>query len=98
MNYGDQHTETCTVEQMDRASGGSSSMRLYTDCGVLSVDDRAFAGHFSSAEVYAQIKEGHTYEFDLIGRRVPILSKFPNVMSVHEPTTNAHDSGDHSHD
>lgn len=87
--YGNTQTKVCTIESKDRASSGdktgASSMRLYTQqCGVLSVNDRLFVGYFESADTYASLKEGHTYEMHTIGRRIPLMSTFPNVISAKE--------------
>jgi hypothetical protein len=78
---------TCTVEEKDRAknSSGSSDMRLYTEeCGVLQVGDAALRGHFDSADDYAAINVGETYEFTTVGWRVPFLSMFPTVIEVRD--------------
>lgn len=83
------HTETitCTVESKDRASKpkGGSDMRIYTtDCGVLSVKDSLWDGNWSSADRFASIKEGKRYEFFTRGRRNPLLSWFPNIITARE--------------
>lgn len=91
--YGNSQTLTCTVEGKDRTAGrtdssgnsSGSSTRVYTeDCGVLSVEDRFLIGHFNSADIYAQIDEGGTYEFDVIGKRIPFFSTFQNIVAVRE--------------
>lgn len=85
--------ETCTVERVDRTvrvvSDGdgnvssSSDARVYTsECGVLQVADDVLRLHFTSADVFGQISEGATYELDVVGWRVPLLSIFPNVVEA----------------
>lgn len=84
--WGSEETMTCTVEEKDRAknSDGGSDMRLYTkECGVLQVGDALPRGHYDSADVYADIDEGKTYEFTTVGWRIPFLSMFPNVIEYH---------------
>lgn len=86
-SYVNERTITCTVTEKDRTQRpkGGSDARVYTeDCGTLQVADATFKGHFSSADTYAQIEPGETYEFTVIGFRVPVLSDFPNIIEVHE--------------
>lgn len=79
--YMNARTETCTVTDKDRTrTENGSDMRVYTEeCGVLKVQDLFFAGEFSSADTFSALKEGETYEFDLSGYRIPLLSAFPIV-------------------
>src|SRR6478609_2964329 len=75
-------TQVCTVTEKDRTAKpkGGSDMRIYTeDCGTLSVGDNLANGIFNSADIYAQIKPGNTYEFETVGFRIPILSGFPTI-------------------
>lgn len=83
------HTETmtCTVDEKDRttSSDGKSDARIYTkDCGVLRTGDSLFSWHWDSADLYASIEDGHTYQFTTRGWRVPILTWFPNVVEAEE--------------
>lgn len=79
-------TRTCVVTDKDRTTvtrdGGSrSDMRIYTaDCGTLAVNDLATRGQFDSADVYAAIEPGNTYEITTVGWRIPWLSVFPVVL------------------
>lgn len=80
-------TITCTVEDKDRTTtrDGQSDARIYTeDCGVLHTQDSLLAWHWSSADTYASIDAGKTYEFTTRGFRIPPLSMFPNVVEVEE--------------
>lgn len=80
------HTEvmTCTVANKDRASvNGVSDMRVYTkDCGTLKVGDSLLDGQFASADVFASLEPGHTYEMKTRGWRIPFLSSFPLITSA----------------
>ena len=58
--------------------------RLYTSCGVFTVNDDTFRAHWDSADTYAGLHEGWTYDLDTAGFRVPILSKFPNMLDARE--------------
>ena|SRR5688500_5299178 len=81
--WGSETTVTCTVDDKDRSSSQSGSVyRVYTDCGVFEVQDAALRDQFASADLYADIQLGTTYEFTTIGWRVPFLSMFPNIIEV----------------
>lgn len=83
-NYND-HIATCTVTDKDRGAthNGSSNYRVYTaECGVLANEDQWLVGKTASADIWAQIERGHTYRFRIVGWRFPLLSHFPNIVSV----------------
>lgn len=89
VQYTGSSTQICTVNDKDRTTDrdGNSNARVYTDqCGVFWVKDRLFAGHVDSADVYAQIQVGKTYELHTVGHRVPLMSAFPNITSATEVT------------
>lgn len=82
---------SCTVTDKDRASNGDggSDMRIYTEgCNgasavkVFSVADNIFIGEFASADTFAEIEVGKTYNFETRGSRVPVLSMFENIVGV----------------
>ncbi len=80
-----EQTRTCTVTEKDRAAAdnGESSMRIYTEeCGVVQVKDRLLRGQFDSADIYADIEPGKTYEMTTVGNRVPIFSWFPTILGT----------------
>jgi hypothetical protein len=83
-----EEVRTCTVEQKERIYAGKDAgvqQRVYTEeCGVLSVGDALFAGHFRSADTWRSIEEGHTYEMTTRGYRVGFFSMFPNVIKAEE--------------
>lgn len=74
----------CAVDDKDRStgSGGVTSYRVYSDCGVFEVSDNIFFGKFDSADRYAAVKVGKTYDFTVVGWRIPVLSQFPNVLGA----------------
>ena len=77
----------CTVTEKDRTTTreGGSDARVYTEnCGVFQVGDALFKGHFRSADVYASIDVGKTYDFTTIGFRAGPLSMFPNIIEVNQ--------------
>lgn len=81
----------CVVKDKDRSQGykGRSDMRVYAEgCNgssetkVFSVGDNWFAGQFASADTYAKIEVGKTYDFETRGMRIPVLSSFENIVGV----------------
>ena len=57
-------------------------MRVYTSCGVFTVQDMLFSGEFDSADKYASLDTGKTYTIDTTGYRIPLISSFPVIREV----------------
>lgn len=75
----------CTVTDKDRTltEKGGSDMRVYTEqCGVLRVKDMLLGGEWQSADTFASIEVGKTYNFTVTGVRVGLVSKFPIIREV----------------
>jgi hypothetical protein len=86
---GNQTTQTCTVTDKDRTtvtsrdSAPRSDMRIYTeDCGTMQVSDLLTQGQFESADIYAAIEPGHTYQITTVGWRIGWLSAFPTILGT----------------
>lgn len=86
---GNETTRTCTVTDKDRTTisnrdtGTRSDMRIYTeDCGTMQVSDLMTQGQFESADIYAAIEPGHTYEITTVGWRIGWLSAFPTILGT----------------
>lgn len=84
---------SCSVTDKDRTKNdeGGSEMRIYTKgCNgsasvkTFKVADNIFLGKFSSADTFAEIEVGGTYNFETRGYRVPLFSLFPNIVEVTE--------------
>lgn len=86
VSYAERPAETCSVSDKDRSTDkdGSSVYRVYTDCGVFSVEDRMFLGKFNSADTYAAIEVGKTYLITSVGVRNGFFSMFPNIVEAVE--------------
>lgn len=85
------HSTGCVVKDKDRSTGykGRSDMRVYAEgCNgnsetkVFQVSDNWFAGQVASADTYAKIEVGKTYDFETRGIRFPVLSSFENIVGV----------------
>lgn len=75
---------TCTVQDKESVNKKSDhEYRVYTEeCGVLSVGDNLLRWHFDSADVYASLEVGSTYNLTTTGWRVPLLSLMPNIIEA----------------
>lgn len=52
---------------------------------VYQIADSLFKMRFDSSDVYADLEVGVTYEFTVCGKRVPILSWYPNIYGCEVP-------------
>lgn len=75
---------TCTVTGTDRVvTPDRSDMRVYTkECGTLAVADVMLRGQFNAADIFGALEEGHTYDLQTIGWRIPALSTFPTIIGT----------------
>lgn len=79
----DGETTGCTVtEKYVAVSDKTSEKRLSTSCGVFKVEDELSQGDWNSADRYAQIEVGKTYDFETYGYRNGFFSAFPNVAKA----------------
>jgi hypothetical protein len=94
-------TNTTSVHQVKRISRSAQAQAPYLvhteSNNTFSITDRWLWGHFNSSHVASQITEGGCYRFDTEGVRVPLLSWYPNILSVH-PTSCPKTNGSHDAD
>ena len=57
---------------------------IFTDTGVFQITDSLIAGRFNSADIYAGIKIGITYDFTVRGDRSELMSWYPNIYEFKE--------------
>lgn len=62
----------------------STQKRVSTSCGVFTVEDELSRGDWNSADRFAQIEVGKTYDFEAYGYRNGFLSSFPNIAKATE--------------
>lgn len=79
-----QQDRVCTVTGKESVRAGDGNQyRVYTDeCQTLVVEDSLTVGRYNSADVYAKIEAGKTYEFRTGGYRNGFFSMFPNIIEV----------------
>lgn len=47
---------------------------------TFSIEDSLAKWRWNSSDVYAEIEVGQTYQIEVIGWRIPIMSKYENIM------------------
>ncbi|WZH36259.1 MAG: hypothetical protein PIR02_16045 [Microbacterium enclense] len=81
----DGDTTNCTVtDKYVAIADKSSEKRVSTSCGVFKVEDELSQGDWNSADRYAQIEVGKTYDFETYGFRNGFFSAFPNIAEANE--------------
>ena len=70
------------VVRSERVCSSSDDCRylIFTDKGVFSNTDNIFRGKFNSSDMFGEIHQGSTYDFKVIGYRIPFLSQYQNVI------------------
>lgn len=85
-SYND-HCYTATITDKERVNDTDSSCYLiYTELEneevlVLENTDNLFRWKVDSSDIYGELKVGATYEFTVVGFRVPFLSLYENIIS-----------------
>lgn len=83
-------TYTVTVTKMERIYDGESSYYLVfcedSDGNYYEFknEDAILRGKVNSSSFYNRIKEGGKYEFTVVGIRIPLLSKYQNIIKFKE--------------
>jgi hypothetical protein len=79
-------TDTVTKAWVKSAPGSTDQKYLIetTNHGVLEDTDNYLYLKFDSSDIYGQLQPGHTYTFTTVGWRIPLLSWYPDVLSVQE--------------
>ena len=51
---------------------------------VFEITDSLVQGRWNSSDVYAAIEVGKTYSFEVVGKRIPFFSMYPNIIGYEE--------------
>ena len=83
------HTYTIVVTDKERVNyddGGKYLIygHIGDDIIVIENTDSLLRGKFNSSDIYAKIEVGKTYEFTVVGHRIPILSNYENIIDFKE--------------
>jgi len=82
-NFNDQIIESAVVnEKLVKANSSGSTYLIFTDKGVFANEDNIFRGKWNSSDVYAEITVGQTYNFEVVGYRIPFMSRYKNILEV----------------
>jgi len=65
-------------------SSSNSKYLIYGNNETYQDTDSLWLGKFNSSDLYGHIQTGHTYQFTVIGWRVPFLSWYRNIISDKE--------------
>jgi hypothetical protein len=85
VSSGRQVTVTVTNEaRVCSGNGNSTSCEylVYTTGGTFKDTDSLLSGKFSSSDLYGQLINGDKYTFQVRGWRIPIFSKYPNILRI----------------
>lgn len=61
-----------------------STYLIYTNHGVFRNDDAGWHFKFNSSDFYGNLDVGKNYRLKVYGWRIPILSMYPNIVSMKE--------------
>lgn len=64
--------------------GKSTKYLVYNDITTYEISDSIVYMRFDSSDVYGKVTVGKTYEAKLQGFRLPILSMYPNIITLKE--------------
>lgn len=87
IKYSDPHLETITVTEKTIGIGKSPSYLVYSKYQVYEIQDLMLAGVFISSDIYGSIEPGETYRVKVMGKRIPFLSAYKNIVAV-QPVKN----------
>lgn len=51
---------------------------------TFTLDDSFWYGQWNTADIYAEIEEGHTYKVKVTGFRIPFFSMYQNIVDIKE--------------
>ena len=85
------HTYVVEVTDKERVNYSDSGKYLIygqedNNTLVLKNTDSLLRGKFNSSDIYAELEIGKTYEFTVVGYRIPILSYYENIIEYKEIT------------
>lgn len=79
------HVETITVSDKERVCSSDThdcKYLVFTETGTYENTDTLLNFKFNSSDIQGQLKPGNTYEVEVWGFRVPVLSWYPNILEV----------------
>lgn len=87
--FGTTHDVTVRVNKTGQTctSGSSCTNLVYTDHGTFKNSDSLIAGKFNSSDVTGELCPGGVYKIKVRGWRIPLMSKWPNVLKVEAVVT-----------
>ena len=90
LSFNDTTTDVVEILKMERVNGNSDGKYLiftYKDgmpYEVFENTDNLFRWKFNSSDMYNKIQVGKKYSFVVVGKRIPFLSWYRNIIKVKE--------------
>ena len=84
------YTSQYTVEVVKTEITGNNNYMVFGkdqntgNICTFTLNDSLWHGVWNTADMYAQLVVGKTYTFRASGWRIPLLSKFPNIIEIKE--------------
>lgn len=77
---------TVTVQEkyVKKSKGLGKYMIIDTNNNTYEITDLIFKSKFNSSDLYAELKEGQTYEIEVTGSRIKWLSCYKNINIIRE--------------
>lgn len=77
--------QSTVTDKAVKAKSSDSMYLIFTttndgEIQVFQITDSIIQGRFDSSDVYAGIKVGETYDFTVVGLRLPLISTYPNII------------------
>jgi hypothetical protein len=78
-------TITARVEDKEvKRYSNKDKYLIFTDKGVFENTDSWIELKFNSSDLYGKLEKGKTYDFRVYGWRIPLLSKYRNIVRARE--------------
>lgn len=84
-NCNERVIENCVVtDKAVKQSKEDSKYLVFTkvndEVEVFEITDSIIQGRYNSSDMYAVIEVGKTYDFKVVGERIPFFSMYPNII------------------
>lgn len=79
--------ETITITVTDKSVkryDDKDKYLIYTDKGTYEITDTVAYFRYDSSDLYGRMKVGKTYECTVCGWRIPIFSRYKNIITAKE--------------
>jgi hypothetical protein len=86
---GNEDSIIITVQSKDiKNYKNSSKYLIWTEAEVFENCDSWVYGKFNSSDIFGRLKVGNTYRVKVVGKRIPFLSWYRNIIEIEEREIN----------